>query len=100
LGFVFSVWFFVCGVFGLRYSLFFRKPLVIWEVFIGYASACSVLERMLMDGDYCRAIGETGDQYDVVIVDSRDRMNCLKQSISALTSRGVILLDDSQRRRY
>jgi len=53
-----------------------------------------------IDGDYCRAIVSTGDQYDVVIVDGRDRVNCLKQSISALSSRGVILLDDSHRDKY
>ena len=53
-----------------------------------------------IDGDYCRAICSTGDRYDVVIVDGRDRVNCIKQSISALSSRGVILLDDSQRDRY
>ncbi len=52
------------------------------------------------DGDYCRVIGSTNDQYDVVIVDGRDRVNCIKQSISALSSRGVILLDDSNRENY
>jgi hypothetical protein len=34
------------------------------------------------------------------IVDGRDRMNRIKQSISALSAKGVILLDDSQRERY
>jgi hypothetical protein len=59
-----------------------------------------IFKREDVDGDYCRAIGETGDQYDVVIVDGRDRVNCIKQSISALSLKGVILLDDSQRERY
>jgi hypothetical protein len=59
-----------------------------------------IFKREDVDGDYCRAIGETGEQYDVVIVDGRDRVNCLKQSMSALSSKGVILLDDSQRDRY
>lgn len=53
-----------------------------------------------VDGDYCRSIGETSKLYDVVIVDGRDRVNCIKQSSSALSLRGVILLDDSQRERY
>jgi hypothetical protein len=59
-----------------------------------------IFKREDVDGDYCRAIGETGDRYDVVIVDGRDRVNCIKQSISALSVKGVILLDDSQRERY
>ena len=59
-----------------------------------------IFKREDVDGDYCRAIGATEDQYDVVIVDGRDRVNCIKQSMSALSSKGVILLDDSQRERY
>ncbi len=53
-----------------------------------------------IDGDYCRVICSTNDQYDVVIVDGRDRVNCIRQSIAALSLRGVILLDDSQREKY
>ncbi len=53
-----------------------------------------------IDGAYCRAIGDTDEKYDVVIVDGRDRVNCVKKSVSALSSKGVILLDDSQRERY
>lgn len=53
-----------------------------------------------VDGDYCRAIGLTGERYDVVIVDGRDRVNCVKQSVLFLSPRGVILLDDSQRDYY
>lgn len=53
-----------------------------------------------VDGQYCRTIGTTGRQFDVVVVDGRDRVNCIRQSIASLTERGVIVLDDSQRERY
>lgn len=53
-----------------------------------------------IDGDYCRVINSTGQQYDFVVVDGRDRVNCIKQSIKALSPRGVILLDDSQKTKY
>jgi predicted O-methyltransferase YrrM len=53
-----------------------------------------------VDGDYCRAIARSGDRFDVVVVDGRDRVNCVKQSMQALSSRGVIVLDDSQREKY
>jgi hypothetical protein len=52
------------------------------------------------DGEYCRAIHSVGRPFDVVIVDGQDRVNCLKQAAIALTERGVILLDDSQREAY
>lgn len=53
-----------------------------------------------VDGDYCRSIGEDGDKYDVVVIDGRDRVNCLKQCLPHLSEQGVVLLDDSQRSKY
>ena len=59
-----------------------------------------ILQAKDVDGEYCRVISANKDKYDVVIVDGRDRVNCMKQSMSAVSARGVILLDDSQRERY
>jgi protein-L-isoaspartate O-methyltransferase len=53
-----------------------------------------------VDGKYCRSIDLTGKNYDIVIVDGRDRVNCIKQAVEKLTERGVIILDDSERERY
>ena len=53
-----------------------------------------------INGEYCRVINSTGQKFDVVIVDGRDRVNCIIQSIDALTSGGVLLLDDSRRESY
>ncbi len=52
------------------------------------------------DGDYCRAIQRTGKQFDVVVIDGRDRNNCIRQSIPCLTEGGIMLLDDAQRPAY
>jgi hypothetical protein len=52
------------------------------------------------DGDYCRAAIQTGQLYDVIVVDGIDRVNSVRQSLDALTDRGVILLDDSEREEY
>ena len=52
------------------------------------------------DGRYCRTVNITNQKYDVVIIDGRDRINCIKQSIESLSEFGVIILDDSQRERY
>jgi hypothetical protein len=53
-----------------------------------------------VNGEYCRAIKKSKVTYDVVIVDGRDRVNCIKQSIESISDSGVILLDDSDRDRY
>ncbi len=52
------------------------------------------------NGDYCRAAKKTNKQYDIIIIDGRDRVNCCIQSFNALTARGVIVLDDSERDKY
>lgn len=53
-----------------------------------------------VDGAYCRTIQEQDGAFDLVIIDGRDRVNCLKQCLSKLSPGGVVLLDDSQRKRY
>ena len=53
-----------------------------------------------IDGDYCRAIQTKQQLFDIVIIDGRDRVNCLIQSIPCLSEQGIILLDDSHRQRY
>jgi hypothetical protein len=53
------------------------------------------------DGDYCRsAQGSNEGPYDVIVIDGRDRVNCALNSIEALTPDGVIVWDNSDRRRY
>lgn len=52
------------------------------------------------DGHYCRSAASTHTKYDVVVIDGRDRVNCMKQSIDVLTHDGVIIFDDSNRGKY
>jgi hypothetical protein len=52
------------------------------------------------DGDYCRMPIKLNQQFDVIIVDGRDRVNCCKQAVNALTPAGVVVLDDSEREFY
>ena len=59
-----------------------------------------VFKNKDVDGEYCRVIHSAGIAFDVVVVDGRDRVNCVKQAVSALSPRGVILLDDSQQEKY
>lgn len=59
-----------------------------------------VFKEKDIDGKYCRAISEHERQFDVVIVDGRDRVNCAKQSLERLSASGVVILDDSYRDRY
>lgn len=39
-------------------------------------------------------------KFDLIIVDGRDRVNCCKNCLEALTETGVVILDDSEREQY
>jgi len=52
------------------------------------------------DGDYCRMPVKLGEEFDIIIVDGRDRVNSCIQAVDALSATGVIVLDDSERPDY
>ncbi len=61
----------------------------------------TVLHRAIdEDGQYCRSISNTPESYDIIVVDGKDRVNCIRQSINRLSDQGVLLLDDSKRLIY
>jgi len=51
-------------------------------------------------GDYCKTIVSTDSKYSMIIVDGRDRVNCILNSTSSLSKDGVLILDDSEREEY
>lgn len=59
-----------------------------------------VLQELDGNERYCRTIQQFNDEFDIVMVDGRDRVNCIKQSVGKLSGRGVIVLDNSNRDRY
>ena len=59
-----------------------------------------ILETLEPNGEYCRKPLGLGQKFDIIIVDGRDRVNCCKQSIEALSESGVVVLDDSERSEY
>ncbi len=56
--------------------------------------------ELVRDGDYCRMPIKLEEKFDIIIVDGRDRVNCCKQAVSALSENGVVVLDDSEREFY
>lgn len=56
--------------------------------------------ELVRDGDYCRMPVKLNKKFDIIIVDGRDRVNCCKQGIEALSPNGVMVLDDSEREDY
>lgn len=50
--------------------------------------------------EYVGAAAGTAEQFDIVVVDGRRRVECMANSLPALTGRGVLILDNSERERY
>lgn len=53
-----------------------------------------------MGGEYSQTALNQEENFDVIVVDGRDRVNCIKNSMHALTENGIIILDDSSRNKY
>jgi len=51
-------------------------------------------------GEYSKMPASMGLKFDIIIVDGRDRVNCCIQSLTALSDKGVVVLDDSERENY
>lgn len=49
---------------------------------------------------YVRAIDEVDGQFDLVVIDGRHRAACLAQAAGRLKPGGIVVFDDSGRRRY
>jgi hypothetical protein len=56
--------------------------------------------ELVYGGDYSLFSQTMDRKYDIVIVDGRDRVNCIKNSIDSIKEDGVIVLDDSERTEY
>ena len=56
--------------------------------------------ELIYGGEYANYSNRLNKQYDIVIVDGRDRVNCIKNSINSISESGVIILDDSEREQY
>lgn len=52
------------------------------------------------NGKYAKKVLNSGNKYNLIIVDGKDRNNCIHYSISALKNNGVIILDNSNREIY
>ena len=57
-------------------------------------------EELVYGGDYSKFSNQVDKQFDIIVVDGRDRVNCLKESIDGLKKEGIVILDDSERKEY
>jgi len=59
-----------------------------------------IFTHLEKNGEYSQKAKLLGEKFDIIIVDGRDRVNCCKHSVDALSVNGVLVLDDSERDFY
>lgn len=59
-----------------------------------------IFTKLETNGEYSQKAKLLNEKFDLIIVDGRDRVNCCKHSIDALSEQGVLVLDDSEREAY
>jgi hypothetical protein len=59
-----------------------------------------IYQKLEYDSDYCRKIQSRDEKFDLIIIDGRDRVNCLKNSYEYLKENGVLVIDDMYRDKY
>lgn len=59
----------------------------------------NLVQKELGDA-YIQAVAESGEKYDIIIVDGRKRVKCATFAADFLSSRGVVILDNSDRAWY
>jgi len=51
-------------------------------------------------GAYCREVANYTSAFDIIIIDGRDRVNCVRNALNALKPSGIIIWDNSDRDEY
>jgi len=58
------------------------------------------IEYSQVGDGYCEAITRHPCNFDLIIIDGRDRVNCTKYALSKLKADGVVIFDNSDRAEY
>lgn len=58
-----------------------------------------IFKKLIYNGDYSKEVLNWSN-LDVIVIDGRDRVNCAINSFNSLSESGVIIWDDSERKRY
>lgn len=50
--------------------------------------------------EYEQSISESGINYDIIVIDGRDRVKCCEASLPYISNRGIFIFDDTNRKKY
>lgn len=64
------------------------------------ANVSLIYADLEIDGAYSEKAAEYGQEFNIIVIDGRDRVNCALKSLKALKPDGVIIWDNSDRKDY
>jgi len=56
--------------------------------------------KLEYNGEYCRAILDEQGEFDIILIDGRDRVRCAYNSLEKLKGNGIIIWDNTERAYY
>ncbi len=59
-----------------------------------------IFKKLDYDGEYCKEVLNQKDNFNIIIIDGRDRVNSVKNGLKKLTEDGVIIFDNSELIQY
>jgi len=59
-----------------------------------------IFKKLDFNGEYCRSANKSNTKFNLIIIDGRDRVNCIKCSVDSLAEDGVIIFDNSDLPKY
>jgi hypothetical protein len=59
-----------------------------------------IYQPLKYDGEYSRQALKSGNKFNIIIIDGRDRINCVKYSLPSLDEDGVVIFDNSDLPQY
>ncbi len=59
-----------------------------------------IYKQLIYNAEYAQAAFDENKKYHIIIVDGRDRVNCAKNALNALTDNGIIVFDNTDRTQY
>jgi precorrin-6B methylase 2 len=85
---------------GRVYSVDVKKE---WIIKIGtelFAANFNNTEINLVEKKFAESIDVVGEKFDIIVVDSEDRLSCCITAYYNLSKNGIVILDNSERENY
>lgn len=58
------------------------------------------LNHVELEGGYAKFVISQSERYDIIVIDGRDRVSCMRNALAAIKESGVLVVDNTERDEY